>query len=393
MIIGDMSIKDLTPKTTNLGDRLVKNFRICGTGIYTYHKSEIPLLNIGDIPEEYKDKEFFNVYRPENVLVANKDKFARIPIITGKHILVDRNNAKQLAVGMIGDTVNAEKAEDGETYLYTTGTIIAGDGVQAYEDYGQLSVGYDPIMKWSKGTHKGVDYQIELEGFNDVNHVLICKVARGGKQCAIVDSTDGLTSLQRFIIEHKNGGNKVNLFTKIFGNKKKEVAGDSVTLLLDSIAIGADPEQTVSKIREIAGDSIKKDSDMDGFLSELAMAKNADSKELGEAVGIVKDAWKALAGDSDTAKDSDTVKDEEVGDEHPEDCDCEECKAKRDSSKDTAGDSISIDYEKLANMVAEKMQPKAPTQPMDIPSPQITGDTVTNTVTSDSIMNEIYGGK
>ena len=43
-LTGDMAIKDLTPQTTNIGHRIVKNMRICGSGIYTYHKSEAPLL-------------------------------------------------------------------------------------------------------------------------------------------------------------------------------------------------------------------------------------------------------------------------------------------------------------------------------------------------------------
>ena len=203
-IIGDMAIKDLTPKSTNIGDRIVKNMRICGSGIYTYARSEAKLLHLDPVPPEYANLEFINVYRPPEVLEKYKSYFARVPIITGHHVKVDRDNAHDLVVGMVGDTVDSEvDKDDGETYLYTTGTIVAGDGVDAYERYGQLSVGYDPIMKWQKGVHNGVEYQAVLEGFNDVNHLLICKVARGGPQCMVMDSLDELSPLERFIYQIK----------------------------------------------------------------------------------------------------------------------------------------------------------------------------------------------
>ena len=128
-INGDMAIKDLTPKSTNIGDRIVKNMRICGSGIYTYARREAHLLHLDPVPEEYANLEYINVYRPPEVLNKYKDYFARVPIITGHHVKVDRQNAKDLVVGMVGDTVASEvDKDDGETYLYTTGTIVAGDG-------------------------------------------------------------------------------------------------------------------------------------------------------------------------------------------------------------------------------------------------------------------------
>ena len=273
-IAGDFAIKDLTPKTTNIGERLVKNLRICGSGIYTYHKSEVPLLNLGPIPERYKDLEYINVYRSPDVLKSSKEMFARIPIITGHHIKIDRDNAKQFTVGMVGDSVNAEvDSGDGETYLYTTGTIVAGDGVRAYEQYGQLSVGYDPIMEWCKepGNHNGTAYQAVLKGFNDVNHLLICKVARGGPQCMVMDSLDDKTPLQRFVAQH-HGGIYMGVFQKIFGkNAPKQTAGDAVvTAMLQSIALGADAEFTGSvRLAERPLSPLYEELEKNGFLAPL----------------------------------------------------------------------------------------------------------------------------
>lgn len=391
-MIGDIAVQDLTPKTTNLGDRLVKNLRICGSGVYTYHKSEISLLNLGDTPSQYKDLEYINVYRSPDVLVANKDKFARVPIITGSHVLVNQQNAKNLCVGMIGDTVTAEKSDtDGETYLYTTGTIVAGDGVAAYENYGELSVGYDPIMSWlpSPIEYKGKQCQVALEGFNDVNHILICKTARGGHQCMIMDST---TPLRRFIIEH-SGGKKMNIFSKIFGTKQK-INGDSVSLLLDSIALGADPEKTVEKIRSIAGDAINEE--MDGFLKELSLAKDAEPSELNEAVQIVKGKWEVMSDSEKPAdekpageKPADSNSEEAGDEEHPADCDCEECKTKKEQEKKSAGDSL--DYDLIANKVAEILKPKENTsEELARQQVVINGDSASGK-SSDEFMKDIWG--
>lgn len=299
---GDMAIKDLTPKSTNIGDRIVKNMRICGSGIYTYARSEAKLLHLDPVPPEYDNLQYINVFRPPEVLNKYKDYFARVPIITGHHVKVDRNNAHDLVVGMVGDTVDSEvDKDDGETYLYTTGTIVAGDGVEAYERYGQLSVGYDPVMKWKKGVHNGVEYQAELVGFNDVNHLLICKVARGGPQCMVMDSLDELSPLERFIYQNQKGGERMSVFTKIFGSaSKQKVAGDEgrslVPVYLESIAVGANPKVQVQKIRDIAGDS---DATFNEYLNELETISGDEKPEtVSKAVEIVTNYYKEhLAGD------------------------------------------------------------------------------------------------
>ena len=375
---GDMAIKDLTPKSTNIGDRIVKNMRICGSGIYTYARREAHLLHLDPVPEKYQNLELINVYRPPEVLEQYKDYFARVPIITGHHVRVDRANAKDLTVGMVGDTVESEvDKDDGETYLYTTGTIVARDGVDAYEQYGQLSVGYDPIMEWQDGVHNGVPYQAVLKGFNDVNHLLICKVARGGPQCMVMDSLDDcpelnqdISPLEKFI--QQNGGEDMGIFKKIFGSVKKEVAGDTavVSVLLQSIAVGADPETQVQKVRDIMGDSI--DETFTGYLDELAQAKSEKPEVISKAVGIVDDYYKThLAGDEFPVKKEEEKKEaeEEKPVEEKKEAGDEEKKPVEDEKKE-AGDTCtdkacmdkacgdSIDYDLLAEKVAAKLQAK-----------------------------------
>lgn len=417
---GDMAIKDLTPKSTNIGDRIVKNMRICGSGIYTYARREAHLLHLDPVPEEYSNLEFINVYRPPEVLEKYKSYFARVPIITGHHVKVDRQNAHDLVVGMVGDTVESEvDKDDGETYLYTTGTIVAGDGVEAYENYGQLSVGYDPIMKWKKGVHNGVEYQAELVGFKDVNHLLICKVARGGPQCMVMDSLDELTPLEQFIHQNSNGGTKMGIFSKIFGSQQ-QVAGDSgrslVPVYLDSIALGAEPKTQVQKIRAIVGDS---DTTFNEYLGELEMAGDEKPEVIRKAVDIVTAYYKDhLAGDEKTVKVEKSDKDGEEKKNVQVDKDGKETKdikvEKKDGEKKVevtegdeekpAGDQKAcgdaIDMDVLADKVAARLlaaqkpveeHKTAGDEGSELDTPLGGDSKIESGLTSDGLMKDIWG--
>lgn len=417
---GDMAIKDLTPKSTNIGDRIVKNMRICGSGIYTYRRSEAHLLHLDPVPKEYDNLEYINVYRPPEVLNKYKDYFARVPIIVGHHVKVDRNNAHDLVVGMVGDTVESEvDKDDGETYLYTTGTIVAGDGVDAYERYGQLSVGYEPIMEWKKGIHNGVEYQAVLTGFQDVNHLLICKVARGGPQCMVMDSLDELSPLERFIYQNQNGGERMSVFSKIFGSASKKIAGDEgrilVPVYLDSIAAGANPKIQVEKIRAIVGDS---NEEFKGFLDELAMAGDEKPEVIAKAVDIMKKFYnEKMAGDEDPSKGEDSSKKDKkpAGDEDPskkdkkpadgDDSSKEDKKptGDEDPSKKEAGDGCmgrlsgdeidAIAQKTAAIMLAAQSKAESKTagdEQLEPPAMPLAGDAGTSGKSSDDFMKEIF---
>ena len=421
LVAGDMAIKDLTPKSTNIGERIVKNMRICGSGIYTYARAEAHLLHLDPVPQKYSNLEYINVFRPPEVLNKYKDYFARVPIITGHHVKVDRNNAKDLVVGMVGDSVESEvDKDDGETYLYTTGTIVAGDGVDAYEQYGQLSVGYDPIMEWEEGVHNGVPYQAVLKGFNDVNHLLICKVARGGPQCMVMDSLDELTPLERFIYQNRKGGEDMSIFTKIFGSTQPKVAGDEgrilVPVYLESIKAGADPKTQVEKIRAIVGDS---NAEFSGFLDELAMAGDEKPEVIAKAVDIVNNYYKEhLAGDEkevivkkdgddknvEIKKDGKETKDVEVKkDGDKKDVTVKEAGDEDKDEKKEAGDQKacgdSIDYDILADKLAARMvamQSKNPAktagdETYDELQMPLNGDSASGAHTSDDFIKDIWG--
>ena len=420
-LVGDMAIKNLTPPGANIGHRIIKNMRICGSGIYTYHKSELPLFGL-DMSKAPADLPVMvNMYRPPEVLVEHKDMFARIPIITGRHIAVTPDNAKQLTVGMVGDTVQSEvDPKDGETYLYTTGTIVAGDGIDMYEHYGQLSVGYTPTAVWESGTHNGVPYQAKLIDYQDVNHLLLCQQARGGPQCMVMDSIDSLSPLERMIAKLQ-GGQKMSVFTKIFGNNKKTVAGDSrVPVLLKSIAVGADPAIQVKQVREITSNKLAGDAQtvFNGYLDELAGCKDEAPEMKSKAVDIVCDFYqKSVAGDEEPAKDEpkkdeskkdELAKDESKKDEPKKDESkkdelakdgSKKDESKKDESKKPAGDEDPIaNFNSRMELIEKEvhqltaMLTKEPT-PNGAFTTQVAGDSVNAKKTSDDIMSQLYGGK
>lgn len=424
---GDMAIKDLTPKSTNIGDRIVKNMRICGSGIYTYARREAHLLHLDPVPEKFQNLELINVYRPPEVLEKYKDYFARVPIITGHHVRVDRNNAKELTVGMVGDTVESEiDKDDGETYLYTTGTIVAGDGVDAYEQYGQLSVGYDPIMEWEEGVHNGVPYQAVLKGFNDVNHLLICKVARGGPQCMVMDSLDDLSPLERFITQNQNGGEDMGIFTKIFGSvRKTKMAGDAqvVSVLLQSIKAGADPKIQVQKVRDIVGDS---NTEFAGFLDELSQVdlKKEQPEVVSKAIDIVDEYYRTKmmgdeacpkcgktpcecdkAGDEKSKGQDDATADvpdaKPAGDETADKKDDKPADDKSAGDQKSCGDAFDMDVfaDKVADLVIAKQAAAAKTpdnnqtagdEGSEFDTP-LNGDSKSEAHGSDDFMKDIWG--
>lgn len=415
-IFGDMAIKDLSPKDANSSGRIIKNLRICGSGLYEYHVSEAPLMGLR-IPEDYTG-DTFKIFRSPEVLEANKDLYARVPIITGHHVRVNTSNAKQLAVGMVGDTVQSEIGKDGELYLYTTGTIITGDGIEAYEKYGELSVGYDPIVEWCPGDYKGQHYEAVLKGFNEINHLLICETARGGHQCMIMDSLDTspLKSNNGSVLNKLfNGGRPMGIFKKIFSKPAEpKISGDAkvMSAILQSVKAGADCKTQVNAVKAMVGDSA--DETLKGYFEELTgdeVAK-ADRKTLADAIDIVDAYVKKLFGDEVEEPKQHEKKDEngdgchtaeppKVGDEEKKEEGDEEPQKKTEEEfkKPSNGDSA-IDYEKLATMVAEKMKPqqqagdeKLAGDEMEVSrlSALLAGDSKENTVTSDEVMKGIWG--
>lgn len=394
-MFGDMPIKDLSPKDANSGGRIIKNMRICGSGLYEYRREEAPLMGL-DIPDDYNG-DTFKVFRSPEVLNQSKDLYARVPIITGHHVRVTTANAKQLAVGLVGDTVQSEvDPKDGETYLYTTGTIITGDGIDAYERYGELSVGYDPIVEWAPGDYKGQHYQAVLKGFNEINHILICKTARGGHQCMIMDEMPQMLK--------NNGGEKMKIFKKIFGSAPKPMTGDAavVSALLQSIKRGADAKAQVEVVKGIMGDAV--DATLKDYFDELAgdEAKSADKETVAKAVDVVDAYCAKLIGDEVKAPSPEEKPKEKEPVPAPEE---KKEEKKEPEKKPVNGDAKDLDayVDKIADAVIARLKTKG-VEPNTAVNEKQTGDELEvsrlqallagdekSEVNSDAVMKGIWG--
>ena len=211
----------------------------------------------------------------------------------------------------------------------------------------------------------------------------------------------------------------MGVFSKIFGSKTKPLAGDSrlVSELIQSIAIGADPETQVKKVKEIVGDSNKE---FIGYLDELAKAKGESQENISKAVEIVDDFYKkSVVGDEKPCekcgktpcecgkagdeKPVDEPKkgegDEKPKEEEPKKGNGDGCgegkpagdekKPEEEPKKSAAGDAI--DFDKIADKVVEKLaSKKAQTADLDMP---LAGDEGKIDDAVEAYMKDVFGGK
>jgi hypothetical protein len=214
--IDNREYPDLTPPGQNISGRVVKNLRICGSGIYEYHQYEVSGLIAEAIPEEHRCLEIFGVYRPGKVLADNAGLFARLPI-TVEHPdeWVTLENGAVYTRGLTGDYVETREEEDGETYLYTTGTLFDDEAVKYYQKYQELSCGYKPLLKWENGEWNGKRYQLVMYGLADANHVALVRQARGGRMIKVLDGKNNL--LEK--IRRQKGMKSFDFIARAFGAK------------------------------------------------------------------------------------------------------------------------------------------------------------------------------
>jgi hypothetical protein len=190
--------------------KLVKHVAIAHSGIYTYTRRELATLNLNsqDVPEEYKDFERFNVYRPVSLFVGTAHLFTNLPV-TVEHpdVLVDEYNCRDLMKGFTGNESEIIM-EDGEAYVHSTLTLIDKDAIDYYDNkHREVSPGYISRCIWESGEHNGVPYQIKMVSIEDVNHLALTVCGRGGSTACVRDSTEhkiGLLSWAKLTMDSKN---------------------------------------------------------------------------------------------------------------------------------------------------------------------------------------------
>jgi hypothetical protein len=161
-----------------------KKARIARSGTQVYTAQEFASMGI-----TLKDgKEFGSIYRPPEVLIKNKEKFARVSFVNDHTpVNVTPDNWKEYTVGFIGSKIDIDIVDND---VWITGEAIFYDRT-AYDAYEkgkvELSAGYDPVLSVVNDPDK-VGYDYILKDIVAVNHVALCDKARAGSNARILDS-------------------------------------------------------------------------------------------------------------------------------------------------------------------------------------------------------------
>ena len=252
----------------------VKKARIARAGKQVYSAKELAAQGI----TLQDGKTFGVVYRPPEVLIKNKDKFANVPFVND-HTPGDvtPDNWKDYAIGFVSGGIGVEVVDD---EIWVTGDVVFYDRT-AYEAYKngkvELSAGYD-IKLGVVQDAKVAGYDVVLLDIPKVNHVALCDMARAGHNARVLDSLK--------IFERGIGGFGMAEKTKILGGflslfgigKSKDESFKFSKVLMDSIA----------KMGTLDAEGINKE--VAGVMSHVASF--GDSDERGLLIGAITDCFK-----------------------------------------------------------------------------------------------------
>ena len=171
-----------------------KRVAIATSGIYQYHRNELPNLGLDTVPDEHKSRNIFNVYRPPQVLKDAVGLFVRLPV-TREHPdeFVTPENARDRSVdwiGWTGDSSDVSFLEEKNKFtINSTINLLDKEGIRAYDSgIREVSPGYAADFKWESGVDdSGTNYQIKMVRINEVNHLALVNQGRGGKDASILD--------------------------------------------------------------------------------------------------------------------------------------------------------------------------------------------------------------
>ena len=259
------------PKVSKTKEGYIKGMAIVTrTGIFKY------VDNQGNIRLELR--------HPDQVLEAESlESLKQIPI-TVEHpsVLVDATNAKNLSVGLTGETVKV----DGEN-IKTTVTITALDGINAVDNgKEELSLGYTLDLEEEQGIYNGQPYTHRQKNIR-YNHLAIVERGRAGANARLnFDSFEYAMIVDENITHERENMVKINIDNvDVEVDEAVKRAYDSLNARLDSATAEADTlkakldekEEELKKAKEINSDSA---------ISEKAKARVELIAKAGKVVNI-----------------------------------------------------------------------------------------------------------
>ena len=279
-----------------------KRAMIARSGIQYYLDEELPGLQMGEVPREYKGRRVFSVYRPSFVLEEALDKFK------GKPVRVEHQWVESLADPAIIGSIDSDafiKHNKGEVALCATLDI---DDKAELPSFKELSPGYVSVNQWRPGSApNGEPYEILCTKIKDVNHLAIVREARGGSDMKMLD-----------------GGRKPMIHSGLIRSIKKKLMGvmdskpetfeDAVDALkggLREMEEGEMKAKTASLIDACADlpDSDEKEKLM-RYIADIPLLKEEDDAVRDEALSCIKESYKSLDADASAEGAEKTMEEE-----------------------------------------------------------------------------------
>lgn len=264
--------KNPLPKVSKTKEGYIKGMAIVTrTGIFKY------VDNQGNIRLELR--------HPDDILEAESlESLKQIPI-TVEHptVLVDSTNAKNLSVGLTGETVKV----DGEN-IKTTVTITAIDGINAVDNgKEELSLGYTLDLEEEEGIYNGQPYTHRQKNIR-YNHLAIVERGRAGANARLnFDSFEyAMIVDENRTHEERENMVKINIDNvDVEVNEAVKKAYDSLNARLDSAT--AETEALKAKLDETEEQLKKaKEVNSDSAISEKAKARVELIAKAGKVVNI-----------------------------------------------------------------------------------------------------------
>ena len=260
------------PKVSKTKEGYIKGMAIVTrTGIFKY------VDNQGNIRLELR--------HPDQVLEAESlESLKQIPI-TLEHptVLVDATNAKNLSVGLTGETVKV----DGEN-IKTTVTITALDGINAVDNgKEELSLGYTLDLEEEQGIYNGQPYTHRQKNIR-YNHLAIVERGRAGANARLNFDSFEYAMIVDENITHEERENMVKINIDNVDVEVDEAvkrAYDNLNARLDSAT--AETDTLKAKLDE-KEEELKsaKEMNSDSAISEKAKARVELIAKAGKVVNI-----------------------------------------------------------------------------------------------------------
>jgi hypothetical protein len=285
--------------------RITKNAIIARSGVYEYSRRELEGLGLFPVPKAYDGVDVFKVYRPAAVLMANHQKFSKLPIQREHNAWLTPDNYRDFAIGWTGDSCEmAYDKEKDEVVIKSTVNLLDAEGLIAYDSgITEVSPAYDGHWTWQEGEYNGKKYQIVMDSITKANHLALTVQARGGRDVRIFDSRCTM----------KEKGSLKKYLSGLWHSAKKKAKGATDSDLgqfrakvdgliaergkLDDAGVKADVEELKGFMTDLP-DSDEKGT-LERVLEDFGVGlKDQDDATAKQAGDMVADLYEKLEGDA-----------------------------------------------------------------------------------------------